>query len=132
MSILLPSNISAESAAKLKIKKIASEVIALFELIKLDSNTHASKADITSYTNAKVIGIAIESAIIGQEFEIQLFGVVEDPSFLFTLGEPLFLQSLSGIGETAPSASGQFITNVGQSLGAGGIFIDIIDPVEII
>lgn len=131
MAVALPTNIVAASAAKLKISKIASEAIAKFELVKLDSSTHASKATPDTYANAKVIGIALEAVSAGQSFGILLFGVLEDPSFTFTLGEPLFLQNLSTLGETAPTAVGKFVTNVGQSLGSGGIFIDVIDPVEI-
>jgi len=103
-----------------------------WSLIRLETSSTVSKATIDSYTNAKVIGIALNDGVMGEKIRILLFGVAEDASFTFAINEPLFLQSDSTIGLTAPIASGEFITEVGQSLGTGSIFINVSNPIEIL
>jgi len=120
-----------DEAAKLAFKKVASEPITKFQMVRLISSTEVALGDISSYTNAKIIGMALESGSVGATIAILTFGIVDDASFSFTLNEPLFLQATGFLGETAPSASGEFIVTAGQSLGSGSIYIDISPPEEI-
>ena len=129
---LLSNITSVESAAKLIIERTAAESIVTWDLIRLETSSSVSKATIDSYTNSKVIGIALNDGIIGEKIRILLFGVAEDVGFTFAINEPLFLQSDSSVGLTAPAASGEFITEVGQSLGSGSIFINVSNPIEIL
>jgi hypothetical protein len=111
----------------------AGESIAKLDLVRLTSSSQIFKSvNNVDYENANVIGIALNSGNTGNDIEVQLFGVVDDPLFTFTANEPLFLNSLSAPSETAPNTSGQFITEIGQGLGLGSIFINTVSPVEIL
>jgi len=119
------------SPSKFALTKIASTDISAYDLIRLDSMTTATKANVSSYTDAKVIGVAIDDASTGNDFRILLLGIIEDPAFTFPINEPLFLQSDGTWGLTPTSTTGEYRTNVGYSLGTGAIMIKVEEPIGI-
>jgi len=119
-------------AVKLQLSLTASSTISKLDVIKLDSNTHCSRADFSSYANATSIGIALNQAVAGNKVDILLFGVLDDPGLNFPLNDLLFLSSSSTITNIATSVSGQFHVEVGKSLGAGSMFVSFTTPQEII
>ena len=124
--------IPAEGAVKLELSLIATSSISKLDLVKLDSNTHCSRANFTSSQNASVIGVALNSAIGGNTVKVLLFGILEDPSLLFALNDLLFLKSDSTITDIGTSTTGDFLVVVGKSLGTGAIFVNVSTPEEII
>lgn len=121
-----------ESVAKLGLTKTASENISQFDLVRLVSNNEVAKGSSDSADEAKISGIALNSASAGEDVTFVMFGVVEDNSFNFPLLSKLFLQSNGTLGTTAPSTSGQYVVASGESLGTGAIFIKIEEPEGIV
>lgn len=121
-----------ESVAKLGIVKIASENINQFDMVRLVSSTHIAKGTSSNSTGAKISGIAMNSAIAGNQVTVVMFGIIEDASFTFPLLSKLFLQSDGTLGLVAPSLSGEYVVASGESLGTGAIFIKIEEPEGIV
>lgn len=117
--------------AKLVIRKIAASNITEFQLIRLVSADEVDVASNESYNESRVVGIALETKNAGQEVKILTFGVVED-GFGYAIYTQLFLGTNGAITSTPPTATGRFVTSIGQSLGPGSIFIKIEEPEEIV
>ena len=112
---------SAISATKLKITRIAQEAITVSEVVKAFSSTQCALATgDTIKADAMVLGIADNSAAIGEDVDIILLGVVTDAIFsVFTLNDPLFLDEDGGI--TNVKRTSGFHVAVGKSLGGNDI-----------
>lgn len=119
-------------AEKLVKTFVAGEAIARLQPVRLSTSQEifTSNKD-TNYQEANVTGVAINSVGAGGDVQVQFFGILDDPSFSFLASEPVFLGSGS-LQQNAPVASGEFITEVAQGLGAGSIFINPNSPVEIL
>lgn len=126
-----PSGV-VDKATKLVLEKIASEDIDSGELVRLDSSTTASLATIDTYGNSKVVGIALETITTGNVIRILVSGIHEDAGYSFPVNEPLYLQSDSSIGLNAPTAPGQFVVRIGESLGTGAIYLRVEESMEIV
>lgn len=109
--------------------KTASETISALKLVTAIDATQVEVAEKDNYPNSKVLGLALTAANIGEQVEVLLFGKHTDASFTFTLNEPLFLTSAGVISSIAPTT--EFSVNIGHSLGAGAIFIDIQEQIEL-
>lgn len=125
-------NVEVTAPSKFTFDKEASERIEKFELVRMDTQTTVSVGSLNDYSSAKVTAIALNGGNPGALITGLIFGVLDDVIFDFPINEPLFLQADGTIGLTAPSASGEFITKIGYSLGTGSIFITITDPIEIL
>lgn len=136
ITIVLTENVAssgtAVSAAKLIFTKIATSDVGAFELVRLVSNTHVELTNKSSYIESLAVGITLEAKLAGEEVSILTFGIADDPSFAFTINDPLFLDSAGAITDTPTAVVGEFVTQIGQSLGVGSIFIRIQEPEEII
>jgi len=120
-------------AAKLVFESIANEDIAAFDMVRLVSDTNVGLTSDDTYANSKAIGIALEAKLTGETIRILTFGIVPlNPSFLFTINEPLFLSTSGAITNTPTVIVGEFVTQIGQGLGVGSIFINIEEPEEIL
>lgn len=130
MAIAQSTNSRAESASKLEDDYIATEVISALRAVTLvDEDSCKLGQSQTNFMDAKVVGIALNSAAIGVSVRVLAFGILEDPFFTFPLNEPIFLKSngdLSNIEETTG-----YSVQVGHSLGVGSIFINIREPIEL-
>jgi len=119
----------AAGVPRLTDKRICGETISALKLITAQDNTNVLLSDNDLYVNAKVLGISLTAGNIGDEIDVLLFGKHEDAAFNFTLNEPLFLSANGVITETPPSTN--FSTTIGHSLGAGAIFINIKEPIQL-
>jgi len=124
--------VPAEGAVKLELKLIATSGISKLDIVTLDSNTHCSKSTFASANTANAIGIALNAATAGNTVNVLLFGVLEDPSLTFSLNDLLFLKSDSTITDIGTSTLGEFLVEVGKSLGAGSMFVNIKTPEEVV
>lgn len=126
--------VTISGEAELLAKKFtAGENIGQYDIVHLTTSSQVFKSTKdSSYENARILGVTTESASTGNLITVQMFGVIEDPSFSFTASQPIFLNTSGGITETAPSASGEFISQLGESLGSGAIFVRPQEPVEIL
>ena len=117
---------------KLSVTKTYSETISALQLVSATSSTEVGVADITALTEATVLGISTVAGVALSEERIIILGVVEDASFTFPVNTPLFLGVNGTITSTPTTTIGQFVTQIGYSLGSGAIFISISEPAEII
>ena len=108
--------------------KTASHIISALKLISAIDETSVAYAENDSYENSKVLGITLNAAGIGDDVTIQCFGEIKDPSFNFTVNEPLFLGSNGTITSTP---SNPFVVNIGHGMGSGSIFLKINEQIEI-
>lgn len=113
----------SSEAEKLVIEKVAGENISALQVLRLnDSNTVFRANDTSTFENSQAVGIALNSGNIGDNIRVQIFGVLNDPFFNYSVNAPLFL---SGNGAISTSSSTNFVTNIGKGLGIGSIFIDV-------
>lgn len=104
-----------------------SDPVAQFRLVSSVSATEVLYADSDSYTTSFVLGVSLESGNPGDDIRIQLFGLLEDPSFTFGINVPLYLGNDGIITDVAPTVGTR--TRVGHGLGTGSIFIKIEEPI---
>jgi len=120
-------------AEKLSKSFIAGEPIALYQFVRLDASQEAFKATNNStFEEAQAVGIALDSVSTGAQVSILLFGLYESGAFSFTVNNPFFLGVNGAAIQNPPTATGEFVVELGQSLGPGAIFLDIARPAEII
>lgn len=106
----------------------AGETISALKLVYLSaSNTIKTALPSSTYGEATAIGVAINGASTGGSVDVQLFGVMNDPSFGFAANALLFLSTSGSIVSTAPSST--FLTRVGYGLGSGAIFLNLEKPI---
>lgn len=123
----------ASSAERLSKLFEAGESISTNDIIRLGASQLAFKATSDgTYEEAQAVGIALTSGLIGEDVEVLFFGVVEDNSFNFTINNPFFLGVNGAISQAPPTIVGEFVTELGQSLGSGAIFLDVSRPSEIV
>lgn len=129
---IIINEIDSDEAAKLSFTRVAASNINAFQTVRLVSSTHVDLTDKLSYNESLAIGMALESKTAGQDIKVLTFGIVEDPSFTYAIYEKLFLDLNGAITNTPTITTGEFVTPIGQSLGAGAIFIRIDEPEEIL
>lgn len=126
------SAIPSGTSSKLEARYTANETIVAMQLVKLDDETSVSLATPDTLANSQSIGIAMESKTSGNLILVRFFGVVEDGSFSFALNDRIFLDASSQVDDnTSALVVGDFIVELGKSLGAGSIFLSISPPEEI-
>ena len=124
--------VSTEYSAALKIVKKATSPIVAGRAVKPDSDTHVSHAFNNGVVeDAFAIGVAENSASIGQDVTILLLGVLFSTDFLsFNYSDIIILGT---DGHIVTSSTGyNFVTNIGRCLGSGSVLININPPTEVI
>lgn len=116
-----------ESAVKLKATYVASETISALRCINLISEIECKNGSDVSYEDARITGISLTSGNTGQSVDVQTFGILEDAFFTFPIYAPLFC---GANGEITSNSTGNFLTQIGHSLGVGAIFINIRETIE--
>lgn len=125
---LIPIASGSQSAAKLIVTKLSSELISALQVVKLINADEVAIGSRNTYNNSLILGIALNAApSIGLNVKVQTFGVLEDPFFNFPLNDLLFL-GLNGTITNVEPVNGTR-TMIGKSLGSGAIFISITEPV---
>jgi hypothetical protein len=111
----------------------ATVAVSALRLVKFDSSTHISPAtNDAAYSDAQVIGMALNSAVIGGDVAILLFGAATDAFFAYAVNDNLFLGVNGVITDIPPSApTANFLVRVGSSMGTGAIFLNMEQPVSL-
>lgn len=86
-------------------------------------NADASDADDAGY----VVGLAVTSALAGNQVSIQSSGEIDNAGWAFTPGTPIFLDSGGGLAERATGTA--FDQQIGVALSATRLFINLGDPI---
>lgn len=116
----------------LSISKEFTESAVILDLVSASSPTQVELADVSSLTEATVMGVSLEIKAIGEIGKIHIFGVLEHVSFTYPVNAQLFLGAGGFITDTPTIISGEFVTQIGYSLGTGAIFVNISEPTEIL
>jgi len=120
-------------AQKLSRIFVAGENIFVNDIIRLGSDQKAFKATNNgTYEDAQAIGIAIEDGVVDSNVSVLLFGVYENGALAFSLNNPFFLGVNGVMTQNPPADVGEFVVELGQSLGTGAVFMDVKRPMEIV
>lgn len=113
--------------------KTYNETISAFKLLNAVDNDRVQIAeDISTFENAKVLGLAQVAGVLNDRKPITLFGKVEDVSFNYPVNTLLFLGNDGSITDTPPATpTSVYSVNIGYSLGTGAIFLNIQEPIEL-
>lgn len=121
-----------DNAKRLIDTKTCAENISALKLVTAINDTEILLAEPDTFSNSKVLGIALQAGTTGQEIEVLLFGKVDDNTFMFTVNNPLYLKTNGTISDIEPSLpSENFNETIGYSLGSGSIFINIQEPIKL-
>ena len=131
LDLVRSSGGGASDTSQVKVTKTASENISALQLVIADGETGVLVAEKNStFQDAQVLGIALNAATTGNDVEVVTFGEVSDPTFSsLTENNPIFLGDNGSIIQSV--TAGDFLTEVGKSIGGNGIFVTIKQPIEL-
>ena len=127
-----PAAVDAESATKLKVTRTAGEDILASEIVRASSATEVLLAtgDTSNKEEAQVFGVAEADALLGEDVDIILLGVITDSAFsVFNVNDPLFLDADGGI--TNVKRLSGFHVPIGKALGGDDILFQAANPIVI-
>ena len=120
-----------QGAAGTEIEVEAAENISALRIVRALNASQVVKADSTmTFTEARCLGMATEAITTGNTGLVKFFGAIEDASFTYTAGTPLFLTQDGQISDVQDPLS-VYNSTIGHGLGAGAIFIDLQEPIEL-
>ena len=123
---------AAQEIPALTVDKEYSEDITQFTLVSAINATQVEISEPTSLSTATVMGIALNTGLSGVTERIHILGVLEDPSLVFAVNAPLFLGASGAVTDIPTVISGEFVVQIGYSLGNGAIFVSVSEPAEIL
>lgn len=110
---------------------IAGEVISALKIVRSINATTVVLADSTiNFEEARTLGMSTTAGGIGATIDVVFFGAIEDPSFTYPVNDPLFLTQNGNISNVQDPLS-VYNSTIGYSLGAGAIFINLQEPIEL-
>lgn len=123
---LIPAQVAAK-ASSLIIDRLASESILIGELVYSTNTDEIGVADNSiSVDEAKVLGLSLNAAAIGESVEVLILGVATSVDYsVFTANDILFLDELGGITNVRPIAPAKYLVQVGKALGGNQILVEI-------
>lgn len=127
----IPASVN-DKATKLVVDRTAQLVVSEGELVRAIGTSKVQPADAnTTASDATVLGLALNDALVGENVSVLVLGIVSDPSYsVFPINSQLFLDLDGAITDDRPTQpSRKFLTEVGKSLGNGEILISIEPPV---
>jgi hypothetical protein len=130
---LLPSAAN-DKAARIVVDRTAQLDVVTGDLVRAIGTAKVQPADAdTAVADATVLGLALNDALVGENVEVQVLGIISDAAYnVFLVNTPLFLDLDGGITDDRPEQPGRkFLTNVGKSLGNGEILIQVDIPIEL-
>ena len=110
--------------------KTASATVSGGFVVGLDAQgevAHADGADIDSAW--RVVGVALNGANKGDPVTIVTAGEVEEPTWSWTEGAPVFLGANGSLTQTPPTSG--YILVVGSAVGATRILVNVQQPIFI-
>ena len=120
-STAIPNNVYVE--------KTAGSVIGIHKVVKVgdDGKVYYVSCDVLSDAY-KVVGLSLNSANVGENVRILLFGKLQDNSFNFDTAKPIFLGLNGQIVQELPGEA-QFIQVLGKVLNSNEILFDLDEPI---
>lgn len=115
----------SDTAKRLTITRKLTSTTSPMKFVKADSPTHVSVGQSnTVFGDAQIVGLTLNAGDAGDDVEILVMGVVEDPVFSgMNINEPLFLTTNGSSSQVPPNAG--FSKEVGYHLGGNQIFVSL-------
>lgn len=85
---LKTTSASSDSATRLQTTRLAAEPIVAFNPVALSSATEVVNSNTSSRARATVMGVALNSANVGEVVTILIYGYLSDPAISFPLNVP--------------------------------------------
>ena len=126
---VIPIAVKARQAEKLVLKKKAGEDLSALRLVLLDNNDEFVLANPVNYEDSVTVGVTLTAALTGVGVNVLMFGKLEDAFFVFPLHDNLYLSANGIITNVPPVLPVPHSVLIGQSLGAGAIFVRIDQPI---
>lgn len=117
------------SNANLEVRNATQTISALKCVYASSANDVTIANNNIDFTNATVFGITIVAVDANESTQVQTYGTLRDSSFLWPNGTQLYLGINGQLTDTAPTTG--FRTLVATAQGAGAIFINIQEPIEL-
>ena len=110
----------------LSAQMLAGGAISAFDLVCIHTTTQeVVEADASSYTTARVIGIAPAAISDTATGTILLHGFIRDDTWAWTTGSTLYASETAGaMTHTAPSTDGAFVVVIGVALSPDVVYIN--------
>lgn len=106
---------------------VAGENISALRCVQIVNNQVFLCDNNTNFEKAIVSGVALTSALTGNDVIVVLSGEIDDSSFSFSPNELLYLTN-NGIISSVANTTG-FLTVIGKSLGGNKILVEIDQPI---
>ena len=104
--------------------KIAGMILGGHRVIVLDAVGQAIYADHTDITHRdKVLGLTLGAALEDAEVSIKTYGEITEPSWTWTLNEPVYLGTLGQLTQVLPITG--FLMRIGFPIASDKLFVDI-------
>lgn len=98
--------------------------------VVVDASNHAQYASNQTLTHAnKVVGISINAAAAGDSINVLRSGEITEPSWNWTLDQPVYLADNGTLTQTPPSNPALFSLIVGFPITATKLFVSIREPI---
>ena len=125
------STTSTGSASNTEDKTATGNISALKAVRSFSANNVTTAQPNLTEPEATIIGIATTSANSGNTVTIQKSGKLEDSSFTFSPGTPIYLDINGCLTASDPFSLGHdFRTQIATALGPGAIEIKIQEPIQ--
>jgi hypothetical protein len=122
-----PAGPPSQGAVEL-MTKVAGESLGGHRVAIIDSDNKVYYADRTNLDHMyKVVGITRGAANVGDNVEIQTYGLMTEQSWNWTAGKPIFLGTNGLLTQTSPMSG--FCLIIAKALTSTDIFISIKNPI---
>lgn len=125
---VINTNISVGAEGTQYLSKIAGAILSGHRMVVLDAVGKAVYADNTAMTHVnKVLGMTVGSAVADAAIDILRWGELEEPSWTWTLDQPVFLSTNGLLTQTPPSTG--FSQIIGFPVSATKLYISLREPI---
>lgn len=109
----------------------AGEALGGHRIARLDAGGDAVYASNDVPADAlSVLGLTLGAAVLGDPIDVQRMGEVTEPSWTWSLDQPVYLGTNGGLTQTAPSApAAAFQLIVGFPVSATTLFVSLREPI---
>lgn len=112
------------------LSKISGTALSGHRMVVLDAAGVAIYADNTDITHLhKVLGMTVGASALGAPADILRMGELAEPSWAWTLNQPIFLGTAGNLTQTPPSTG--FSQVVAFPISATSVYVDLREPISL-
>jgi len=133
MAISLPAGLGlADDANRIEVTRVViGGNVSKYDPVSLVTATEVTTSDVDTKDRATVFGVALHSAIVGENVRILIFGIITDVIFTYPLNATLYNSSQGPISTIATTIVNEYFCGVGKSNGAGSILVEPTLPTKV-